>query len=39
MIEKSLIPPHPAGVIITGPSECGETVFLTNLSFEYYQRI
>ena len=30
-IDKILYPNHPARCIITGPSECGKTVFLTNL--------
>ena len=30
-MEKFLYPNHPARVIITGPSECGKSVFLTNL--------
>ena len=29
-MEKSLYPNHPARCIITGPSECGKSVFLTN---------
>ena len=32
MIEKILYPNHPVKCIITGPSECGESVFLTNLN-------
>ena len=31
MMEKLLYPTHPVGCIITGPSECGKSVFLTNL--------
>ena len=31
MIEKFLYPNHPVRCIITGPSECGKSVFLTNL--------
>ena len=31
MIEKILYPSHPVRCIITGPSECGKSVFLTNL--------
>ena len=32
IIEKTFCPPHPARVNITGPSECGKSVyiFLTN---------
>ena len=30
-MEKFLCPNHPARCIITGPSECGKSVFLTNL--------
>ena len=30
-MEKILYPLHPARVIITGHSECGKSVFLTNL--------
>ena len=30
-MEKFLYPSHPARVIITGPSECGQPLFLTNL--------
>ena len=30
MIEKFLYPTHPIRCIITGPSECGKSVFLTN---------
>ena len=30
-MENILYPPHPARIIITGPSECGKSVFLTNL--------
>ena len=30
-MEKYLYPPHPVRCIITGPSECGKSVFLTNL--------
>ena len=29
--EKFLYPNHPVRCIITGPSECGKSVFLTNL--------
>ena len=30
-IDKYLYPTHPVRCLITGPSECGESVFLTNL--------
>ena len=30
-MEKILYPQHPVRCIITGPSECGKSVFLTNL--------
>ena len=30
-MDKSLYPTHPVRCIITGPSECGKSVFLTNL--------
>ena len=30
-MENYLYPPHPVRCIITGPSECGNSVFLTNL--------
>ena len=30
-IDKTLYPNHPVRCIITGPSECGKSVFLTNL--------
>ena len=30
-MEKFLCPTHPVRCIITGPSECGKSVFLTNL--------
>ena len=33
MMEKFLYPNHPVHCIITGPSECGKAVFLTNLVF------
>ena len=32
IMEKSLYPSHPVCCIITGPSECGKSYFLTNLS-------
>ena len=31
IMEKKLYPTHPVRCIITGPSECGKSVFLTNL--------
>ena len=31
MIENFLYPTHPVSCIITGPSECGKSVFLTKL--------
>ena len=31
MMEKVLYPSHPVRCIITGPSECGKSVFLRNL--------
>ena len=31
MMDKYLCPTHPVRCIITGPSECGKSVFLTNL--------
>ena len=31
MMDKLLYPRHPVRCIITGPSECGKSVFLTNL--------
>ena len=31
MMDKYLYPTHSAMCIITGPSECGKSVFLTNL--------
>ena len=30
-MDKYLYPTHPVSCIITGPSECGKSVFLTNL--------
>ena len=30
-MEKILYPTHPVRCVITGPSECGKSVFLTNL--------
>ena len=31
IMEKKLYPTHPVRCIITGPSECGKSIFLTNL--------
>ena len=31
MMDKTLYPNHPVRCIITGSSECGKSVFLTNL--------
>ena len=31
MMDKFLYPTHPVQCIITGPSECGKSVILTNL--------
>ena len=31
-MDKNLYPTHPVRCIITGPSECGKSVFLTNLN-------
>ena len=40
-MDKILYPQHPVRCIITEPSDCGESVFLTNLSLifnnEYYK--
>ena len=33
MNEKLLYPIHPVRCIITGPSECSKSVFLTNIIF------
>ena len=38
-MEKLLYPSHPVRCIITGPSEGGKSVFLTNLVNKYYKRI
>ena len=41
-MEKFLYPKHPVRCIITGPSECGKSVFLTNLVlniFKEYDKI
>ena len=34
-MEKLLYPTHPVRCIITGPSECGKSVFLTNLILNF----
>ena len=42
MMEKILNPNHPVRCILTGPSECGKSVFLTNLilnTFNEYEKI
>ena len=31
MMEKFLYPQHPIRCVITGPSECDKSVFVTNL--------
>ena len=40
-MEKNLYPTHLVRCIITGPSKCGKSVFLTNLNLnvinEYYK--
>ena len=36
-MEKLLYPTHPLGCIITGPSCCGKSVFLTNLILNIYK--
>ena len=41
-MEKCLYPTHPVRCIITGPSECGKSVFLRNLilnSINEYNKI
>ena len=41
-MDKKLYPNHPVRCIITGPSECGKSVFLTNLIlniFNEYDKI
>ena len=41
-IDKTLYPNHPVRCIITGPSECGKSAFLTNLklnNFNKYDKI
>ena len=35
-MEKFLYPNHPVRCIITGPSECGKSVFLNKFNFKYY---
>ena len=34
-IDKNIYPNHPVRCIITGPSECGKSVFLTNLILNF----
>ena len=34
-MEKFLYPTHPVRVIVTGPSECGKSVFPTNLNLNF----
>ena len=34
-MEKILYPNHPVRCIITGPSECGKSVFLTSLILNF----
>ena len=36
-MEKFLYPNHPARCILTGPSECGKSVFLTNLILNFIE--
>ena len=38
-MEKILYPIHPSRCIITGPSECGKSVFLTNLTLDNINEI
>ena len=35
-MEKILQPKPPVRCIITGPSECGKSVFLTKFNFKFY---
>ena len=35
-MEKIFYPTHPVSYTITRPSECGKSVFLTNLLSKYY---
>ena len=35
-MEKFLYPTHPVHCVITAPSECGKSVFLTKPNFKYY---
>ena len=35
-MDKILYPNHPVHCIITGPSECGKNVFLTNLTLNIF---
>ena len=34
-MKKCLYPIHPVRCVITGPSECGKSVFLTNLILSF----
>ena len=34
-MDKILYPSHPCRCNITGPSECGKSVFLTNLTLNF----
>ena len=38
-MDKQLYPQHPVRRIITGPSECGKSVFLTNLILSFIIKI
>ena len=35
-MENFLYPTHPVPCIITGPGECGKSVFLTNLLLNFF---
>ena len=37
MMDKYLYPTHPVHCIITGPSECGKSVFLTNINLNIFK--
>ena len=37
-MDKFLYPQHPVKFIITGPSECGKSVFLTNLILNIFNK-
>ena len=37
-MQKNLYPQHPVRCIITGPSECGKSVFLTNLQLYIFNQ-